>query len=622
MAVPASRTDDTNLAGTSRRLSAVSAIGRAVIAIVVIGAGVGLGLADWEARQTAQTSQPNDAALAGEARTDSTQDDGTQNASTQNADTQDDSTQDDNASASLDTPVQNPAQDPPPAKPISQSRLDAISTRAFVDATLSIGEAVNAVPRGAQPNLNPLQSDDLALDGSAPNGSAPNGSAPSGIGTLGSPPQVDEYFELAFTDPAIAADNKALREGASPIEGATGLLTLLVRFPNRLDLDIKQTWATHHEQLLVPALEQIGACPADDCTQRLAHLTPSFDPPANGEYERVAAQRTAGTGISPDTYLTAAFELALWRPIELHPAAGDIYRHVAADVRLTTANAGAACDISALWLAAAVESEMRVTGAINFGIIYFATGPNAGRKIDLPSVARYVARKGCTAESAAVFWSADGIGDGSAVGSVSAANGGRARGERARGGRSTDGSSADSRAAEAAATSPAVNARLTSWRTYDPELIGSHRACDIVERIVPREQTVVVRGFQVHPCLEESFSALLNAARSDGVYLRGGAWRSTHQQVRLRMANCSLPSRRAADYRVELSLAPSSICNPETAPPGRSRHEAGLAVDFACGANNQTIGRGRCYRWAARNASQFGFFNHTSEPWHWSIDGR
>ena len=605
----ASQTDDTNPASETRRRGVVSVLGRAAIAITVIAAGVGLGLAGWP---TGQAGQAGDETSAGEAQIGDTQTSDTQTG------TQTSDTQTDDASASLDTPVQVPAQDPPPTKPLSQSRLYTISTRAFLDAALSVGEAFHSVPRGAQPNLNPLQAGDSALDGSAPNGSAPNGSAPDGsapggLGTLGSPPQVDEYFDLAFIDPAIAADNKALREGASPIEGATGLLTLLVRFPNRLDLDIKQTWEAEHERLLVPALEQIGACRADDCAQRLTHLTPSFDPPANGEYERVAAPRTAGTGISPDTYLTAAFELALWRPIGLHPAAGDIYRHVAADVRLKTANAGVACDVSALWLAAAVESEMPVLGAINFGIVYFAGGANAGRKVDLPSVARHVARRGCAAESASVFWGADGIGGGAAVGS--AVDDGRETGAAGRAG-------AADRAAEAAASSPAVNALLTRWRTYDAELIGSFRACDIVERIVPRQQTVVVRGFQVHPCLEEAFSALLNAARSDGVYLRGGGWRSTEQQVRLRMANCSLPSRRAADYRVELSLAPSSICNPETARPGSSRHEAGLAVDFACGANNQTIGRGRCYRWATRNAHEFGFYNHTSEPWHWSIDGR
>ncbi len=62
-------------------------------------------------------------------------------------------------------------------------------------------------------------------------------------------------------------------------------------------------------------------------------------------------------------------------------------------------------------------------------------------------------------------------------------------------------------------------------------------------------------------------------------------------------------------------------CRPETARPGSSKHEVGLAIDFTY--NGQVI-RSRSnagFVWLAANAGSYGFANLPSEPWHWSPGG-
>ena len=95
--------------------------------------------------------------------------------------------------------------------------------------------------------------------------------------------------------------------------------------------------------------------------------------------------------------------------------------------------------------------------------------------------------------------------------------------------------------------------------------------CDDVSAPVPQEDTVVTAlGVRVHPCLADALDALMAAARADGIDLRAWGWRSSSQQIALRAANCG-PTE--ADPAVV-------ACRPQTAPPGTSRHERGLALDF------------------------------------------
>lgn len=58
------------------------------------------------------------------------------------------------------------------------------------------------------------------------------------------------------------------------------------------------------------------------------------------------------------------------------------------------------------------------------------------------------------------------------------------------------------------------------------------------------------------------------------------------------------------------------------APPGKSAHETGCAVDlwlgFACGKeNNAKIKDSKAYAWLTKNANDYGFNPYQLEGWHW-----
>lgn len=105
--------------------------------------------------------------------------------------------------------------------------------------------------------------------------------------------------------------------------------------------------------------------------------------------------------------------------------------------------------------------------------------------------------------------------------------------------------------------------------------------------------------------------AMLAAAADDGVTLTGSSYRSSAQQISLRQAHCG------TSYYAVFEMPPS-LCSPPTARPGSSNHELGLAIDF----ENCTSRASACYEWLAANASTYGLHPLSSEPWHWSIDGR
>jgi hypothetical protein len=58
------------------------------------------------------------------------------------------------------------------------------------------------------------------------------------------------------------------------------------------------------------------------------------------------------------------------------------------------------------------------------------------------------------------------------------------------------------------------------------------------------------------------------------------------------------------------------------APPGRSMHEWGLAVDFSCDGGRRGIRRDSdCFRWLKDNQAVHGLQHRASGPWHWSTTG-
>ena len=345
---------------------------------------------------------------------------------------------------------------------------------------------------------------------------------------------------------------------------------------------------------------------------------PSLSAARSGALELEAGVRSAGTPVGPFAVLSAAFETAQWRPAEVHPMAAESARHAAAQMRLRTRGLASPCHVTALWVLAAVVAESPDIRLIGDGQWH-----RADRSVDLGSLTRHAARRGCTAAAAAAeaagastsvldFWQPE------TVLRISA----RAGGESARAlGALTAGELRDHAPSllaawplEAGQAGSGDSARATA----------AYRACDTVTTVQPHSSVVRVRGIAVHPCLASDLRSLIDAARADGIVLGGWGWRSTHQTIVLRQRYCPLPSRNSARYWTVLSLLPSGQCRPPVAPPTRSRHEYGLAVDFNCGAGRAAISsRGsRCFRWLAANAHRFGLYNFDAEPWHWSTDGR
>jgi hypothetical protein len=129
---------------------------------------------------------------------------------------------------------------------------------------------------------------------------------------------------------------------------------------------------------------------------------------------------------------------------------------------------------------------------------------------------------------------------------------------------------------------------------------------------------VKVRGITVARQIAPQIAALLAAAEADGVRLGGGGFRTPQEQIALRKKNCG-----SSDY--DIYEKPASQCSPPTAPPGRSNHERGLAIDFTYNGRtipNENKNSNPGYRWLVANALRFGLKNLASEAWHWSVDGK
>lgn len=397
-------------------------------------------------------------------------------------------------------------------------------------------------------------------------------------------------------------------------------LSRLVAHATRRTLATGDAMSSH-----LAALMREAGCSSDGPAAGLWHCggsyrfrLPSLGAARNGALELKAGVRSAGTPVGPFAVLSAAFETAQWRPADAHPMVAESARQAAAQMRLRTSGLASACHVTALWVLAAVVAE-----APDIRLIGDGQWHRADRSVDLSSLTRHAARRGCTAAAAAAeaagaptsvldFWQPE------TVLRISA----RAGGESAR-------ALGILTAGELRHDAPNL---LAAWpleasqsgESGSAPAAGAYRACDTVTTVQPHSSVVRVHGIEVHPCLAGDLRSLIDAARADGIVLRGWGWRSTHQTIVLRQRYCPLPSRNSARYWTVLSLLPSGQCRPPVATPTGSRHEYGVAVDFTCGAGRAAINsRGsRCYRWLAANAHRFGLYNFDAEPWHWSIDGR
>ncbi len=127
-------------------------------------------------------------------------------------------------------------------------------------------------------------------------------------------------------------------------------------------------------------------------------------------------------------------------------------------------------------------------------------------------------------------------------------------------------------------------------------------------------EIVSVRGIWVNRTIADDLDRMLAAAEADGIVLRGGGYRDPASQIALRKAHCG-----PTEY--DIWQKPASQCSPPTAPPGKSMHEQGLAIDFTYNGKVITSRSSPGFVWLAANAAAYGFYNLPSEPWHWSING-
>jgi LAS superfamily LD-carboxypeptidase LdcB len=133
---------------------------------------------------------------------------------------------------------------------------------------------------------------------------------------------------------------------------------------------------------------------------------------------------------------------------------------------------------------------------------------------------------------------------------------------------------------------------------------------------LPVNGLVTVNGITVDASIGSAVAQLVSEAAADGINLSGGGYRSANDQIAVRRNNCG-----PTDY--DIWQRPSTQCHPPAARPGKSMHEQGLAIDFACDGALASSYSGSCYAWLAAHAPQVGLQNRRAgrEAWHWSVNG-
>ena len=122
------------------------------------------------------------------------------------------------------------------------------------------------------------------------------------------------------------------------------------------------------------------------------------------------------------------------------------------------------------------------------------------------------------------------------------------------------------------------------------------------------------------PEAAEAFSAMVQAAREDGVSLRSkSSYRSYATQ--------------RTTYNRNLSLYSQSFTDTFSARPGHSEHQTGLAVDINSASMLDHFERTPAYAWLQEHCAQYGFLlrypegkdhitGYRFEPWHYRYVGR
>lgn len=128
-------------------------------------------------------------------------------------------------------------------------------------------------------------------------------------------------------------------------------------------------------------------------------------------------------------------------------------------------------------------------------------------------------------------------------------------------------------------------------------------------------------NFDVNVSIAQNMANMVRAAQQAGINLTpvSSAYRTYDSQVDLRRSN-GCP---------DISFSPASACSIDTARPGESNHEEGLAIDFSGIDKCPTKSGNRCvapgntkWEWLEANARQYGLNPLRTEAWHWSVTGR
>ena len=145
------------------------------------------------------------------------------------------------------------------------------------------------------------------------------------------------------------------------------------------------------------------------------------------------------------------------------------------------------------------------------------------------------------------------------------------------------------------------------------------------------EGIVSIGSAQVCRSIAENVQKLFDEAKTAGINLSvQGSWRPPERQIALRKQNCG-----STEY--DIYTKPPRQCSPQTALPGTSNHERGLALDLGVGgssfcynvaktasAQTSCANANTGYQWLKASAGKYGLQNNiplTKEAWHWSTTG-
>ncbi|MCL3862346.1 D-alanyl-D-alanine carboxypeptidase family protein [Actinotalea sp. K2] len=124
------------------------------------------------------------------------------------------------------------------------------------------------------------------------------------------------------------------------------------------------------------------------------------------------------------------------------------------------------------------------------------------------------------------------------------------------------------------------------------------------------------RDVRLHRLAAEAWAALTVTARADGI---------AEPLLQPMSGYRSVAEQQSTWQRAVERYGSEQAARRWVAPPGNSPHHSGRAVDCWMGSSinsaNADSQRGTAvWRWLDANASRFGFYPYSAEPWHWEYN--